>query len=163
MRYVLRQKIWSFGKDFTIKDETGADRFRVDGKVFTIGNKLSFQDMQGNELAFIQQRLLSLASKYELHRNGQLAAVVKKELFTLFRCHFVIDEPGPNDIEAKGSFLDHEYTFYRGKNVVGAVSKKWFSWTDTYGVEINEGQDVVLLLASAVVIDLCCHDHKDRD
>ncbi len=42
--------------------------------------------------------------------------------------------------------------------VVATVSKTFFSWTDTYGVDVEEGQDDVLLLCCAVVIDLCSHD-----
>jgi uncharacterized protein YxjI len=33
----------------------------------------------------------------------------------------------------------------------------WFRLTDTYGVEIADGEDPVLILASAVVIDMICH------
>jgi uncharacterized protein YxjI len=162
MRYVMRQKIFAFGDDFVIKDETGADRFKVDGKVFTIGNKLSFQDIGGRELAFIQQKLLSFKRKYEIYRDGGLAAVVSKELFTLFHCKFVVDVPGPNDLEAKGNFLDHEYEFTRGGRVVGSCSKRWFSWSDTYGIEVAPGEDDVLILASSVVIDMICHDDDKR-
>jgi uncharacterized protein YxjI len=162
MRYVMRQKIWSWGDDFVIKDETGAERFKVDGKVFTIGNKLSFQDMGGRELAFIEQKLLSWGPKYEISRGGQLAAVVKKELFTLFRCRFLVDVPGPDDLEAQGDFFDHEYQFMRAGRVVGGCSKKWFSWSDTYGVEVAPGEDDVLILASSVVIDMVCHADQKR-
>jgi uncharacterized protein YxjI len=69
MRYVMKQKIFCLGDDFIIKDELGADRFFVDGKVLTIRNKLSFADMQGRELAFIQQKLLSWGPKYEIYRR----------------------------------------------------------------------------------------------
>lgn len=163
MRYLLKQKFWSWGDDFTIKDEAGNDAFFVDGKVFTIGNKLSFQDMNGNELAFIRQKLLSWGPTYEITRDGALAAVVKKHLFTLFRCKFTVDVPGPNDLEAQGSFLDMEYSLTRGGRQVAEVSKRWFSWTDTYGVEINHTEDPVLILASVVVIDMVCHaDNKHR-
>lgn len=163
MRYLLKQKFWSWGDDFTIKDEAGNDVFFVDGRVFTIGNKLSFQDMSGNELAFIRQRLLSWGPTYEITRDGELAAVVKKHLFTLFRCKFTVDVPGPNDLEAQGSFMDMEYRLSRGGRQVAEVSKRWFSWTDTYGVEVNHTEDPVLILASVVVIDMVCHaDNKRR-
>jgi len=157
MRYVMKQKIFSLGDDFIIKDQTGADRFFVDGKIFTLGDKLSFQDMAHNELAFIRQRLLSWGPKYEIHLDGALAAVVEKRLFTLFKCKFVVDVPGPNDLEAVGDFLDREYEFRRGDQVVAKCSKKWFTWSDTYGVEVEPGEDDVLILASSVVIDMVCH------
>ena len=86
--------------------------------------------------------------------------MVKKKLFTLLRCRFTVDVPGPDDLEARGSFLDHEYTFERHGQVVAEVSKKWFSWTDTYGVDINADEDPVVILASTVVIDLICHQES---
>lgn len=157
MRYLMKQRLFCWGDDFAIKDEAGRDAFFVDGRAFSFGDKLSFQDLQGNELAFIRQRLLAWGPTYEITRNGALAAVVKKHLFTLFRCKFTVDVPGPDDLEAQGSFLDMEYQFTRQGRMVAEVSKRWFSWNDTYGVDIQDGEDDVLLLASTVVIDMVCH------
>jgi uncharacterized protein YxjI len=161
MRYVMKQKLFSWGDDFYIKDDQGRDVFFVDGKAFSLGDKLSFQDMAGNELAFIGQKLLSWGPSYEIYRGSQLVAVVKKSLFTLFHCKFTVDVPGPDDLEAEGDFLDREYGFTRGGRTVANVSKQWFSLTDSYGVEIADGEDDILILASTVVIDMVCHgDHK---
>src|SRR5438045_2467594 len=136
MRYILKQKLFSFGDDFLIKDESGRDVYFVDGKAFSFGDKLSFQDLDGHELAFIKQRVLSLGKTYEIVRNSEIAAVVKKHLMSLFHHRFTVDVPGPDDLEAEGSFTDHEYTFRRGDRTVATVSKRWFSWADTYGVDI---------------------------
>ena len=157
MRYMMKQKLFCWGDDFTIKDDQGRDVFFVDGKAFSFGNKLSFQDMARNELAFIRQKLLAWGPTYEIYQGSQLAAIVKKALFTFFHCKFTVDVPGPDDLEAEGDFLDHEYHFTRDGRTVATVSKQWFSWTDTYGVEIADGEDAVLILASTVVIDMVCH------
>jgi uncharacterized protein YxjI len=162
MRYVMKQKLFAFGDDFTIQDESGRDAYFVDGKALSIGDKLSFQDMKGNELAFIKQKLFAWGKRYEIYRSGSLAAVVKKELFTLFKCHFTVDVPGPDDLEATGDFLDHEYQFTRGDRAVASVSKQWFSLRDTYGIDVAEGEDPVLVLASAVVVDMACHADRKR-
>lgn len=45
MRYQLREKLWTLGETFAIKDRDGNDVFQVKGRVFSIGNKLSFQDL----------------------------------------------------------------------------------------------------------------------
>ncbi len=163
MRYLMKQKLFCWGDDFAIKNEAGEEVFFVDGKAFSFGDKLSFQDMQRNELAFIRQKLLAWGPTYEIHRNGAVAAVVKKHLFTLFRCKFTVDVPGPDDLEAQGNFLDMEYTFTRGEQPVAEVSKRWFSWTDTYGVDIRAGEDDVLILAGTVVIDMVCHADRKND
>lgn len=162
MRYVMKQKLFSWGEDFYIRDAEGREVFFVDGKAFSLGNQLSFQDLQRNELAFIRQKLFSWGATYEITRGGTLAAVVKKELFTFFHCRFTVDVPGPDDLEAKGDFLEHEYAFTRAGQTVATVSKQWFSWSDTYGVDIAEGEDEVLILASTVVIDMVCHGDRNQ-
>jgi uncharacterized protein YxjI len=162
MRYVMRQKLLSLADNFTIKNEQEQDVFLVKGKLFSFGDKLSFQDLAGNELVFIDQRLLNWSPTYELWRQAELLAVVKRELFSFIHHRFTVDVPGPNDLEAEGDFLDHEYTITRGGSVLATVSKRWFSWADTYGIEIADGQDDVLLLATAVVVDMVCHDDNKR-
>jgi uncharacterized protein YxjI len=158
MPYVMKQKLWSLGADFTIKDAAGQDRFFVDGKALSLGDKLSFQDMAGHELAFIRQKLLAWGPTYELERNGQLVAVVKQKLWTLFRNRFTVDVdadgPSPTDLEVQGDFWDHEYTFTRAGQVVATVSKRYFSWTDTYGVDIAPGEDDIFILACTVIVDM---------
>jgi len=75
MRYVMKQKWLSWGNDFHIQDDGRNNVFFVDGRALSIGDKLSFQDMRGNELAFIAQRLLAWGPTYEIHvgnRPGRL-------------------------------------------------------------------------------------------
>ena len=163
MRYMMRERILSWGDDFTIKDADGNSRYYIDGKVFSFGDKLSIKDMEGNELAKIDQKLLSLGPQYEIIRGGETVAVVKKHLFTLFRARFTVDVPGPHDLEARGNFLDHEYTFERDGREVARASKKWFRLSDTYAVDVGEGEDDLLILASAVVIDLASHPDEQKD
>jgi uncharacterized protein YxjI len=158
----MRERILSWGDDFTIKDEDERPAFYVDGKVFSFGDKLSFRDRDGKEVALIDQKLLSIGPQYEIVRGGKTVAVVKKHLFTLWRARFTVDVPGPGDLEATGNFLEHEYIFERDGRDVARVSKKWLSLADTYAVDINDGEDDGLILASAVVIDLVSHpDRKD--
>jgi len=162
MRYTLKQKFWSLADSFRIADDSGREVFEVKGRVLSWGHKLAFQDTAGQELAFIRQKLLAWGPTYRIEREGNVVAEVRKKLFTLIHCRFTVDVPGPDDLEARGSFLDMEYTFTRHGRTVAEVSKRWFSLTDTYGVEIAEGEDDIVILASAVVIDLACHQDHDH-
>ena len=62
----------------------------------------------------------------------------------------------------ESNFTDHEYKFFRSSGCAATVSKQWFAWTDTYGVEIAEGEDDILILASTVVVDMACHGDQER-
>jgi uncharacterized protein YxjI len=161
MRYLMKQKVWSLGDTFTIKNELGEDVASIVGKVWSVGDKLTFLDVLGNELAYIQEVIFAWGPTYEIHRGGELAAVVKKKAFTFMRTEFTVDVPGPDDLVAEGDFSDHEYFFLRGGRTVATVSKQWFAWSDTYGVELLESEDAVLILASTVVIDMVLAD-RDR-
>ena len=68
----------------------------------------------------------------------------------------------PDDLAASGNFTDHEYMISRGDSVAATVSKQWFAWSDTYGVDIAPGKDDVLILASTVVIDMAYHPDGRR-
>lgn len=162
MRYLMKQKIFAFGDDFTIQTEDGQPVFFVDGKVFSLGNQLSLQNLQHEELVAIRQKVFSWGPTYEIYRGDALVAVVKKHLLTFFHCRFSVDVPGPNDLEAEGNLTDHEYVFRRGSQTIATVSKRWFAFADTYGVDVAEGEDDVLLLASTIVIDLACHDDQNK-
>jgi uncharacterized protein YxjI len=104
MQYVMKEQWLVLGNDFSITDRDAREKFYVDGRAFSLGDKLSFRDATGREVAFIRQKLLSWGPTYEITRDGKLVATVKKKLFTLLRHRFFVDVPGPNDLEAKGSF-----------------------------------------------------------
>ncbi|MEE2826185.1 MAG: LURP-one-related family protein [Planctomycetota bacterium] len=161
MIYRIKEKFWSWGNDFAITDQFGTPRFLVDGQAFSWGDKLSFQDSQGNELAFISQKLLSFQPCYQILVNGNLFAEVVKE-FTWFKKKFTLDVPGPNDYEIDGSFWEHEFEFRRSGRRVASVSKSYWDWTDSYGVDIIEDEDDVSILCACIVIDQVLHDGDDR-
>ena len=161
MQYVIKEKFWSWGDDFHIDTPDHTPVFYIDGQAFSWGDKLSFQDMDGNELAFISQKLLSWKPRYEIYRDGNLFAEVTKE-WSWFEKKFVLDVPGPNDYLVDGSFWRHDYHFSRGGSTVAVVSKTLWSWTDTYGVEIADGEDDVAILCTAIVIDQVLHDDKNN-
>jgi uncharacterized protein YxjI len=161
MRYIMTQRFFSFADSFTIRDEHGNDAFMVEGHVFSFGHKLSFCDTKGNEMAFIQQRLMTFRPSYEIYVGDQLYAVVKKQLFTFFNCRFDIEVMDGSLIEVEGNIFDHEYSITVGGKPVAAVSKEWFAFRDTYGIDVRPGEDDILMLSIAVTIDLMCHDDNN--
>ncbi|MDB5077740.1 MAG: hypothetical protein JWO42_3919 [Chloroflexi bacterium] len=163
MRYIMREKLFALGDDFTVQDAQGQDRYIVDGKVFSIGHKLIFREMSGNEVATVHQKVLSLRPTYEITRDRTELAEVRKSFLTFLHERFTVDIPGPDDYNVTGSILEHEYTFERRGKTVARVSKAWVALRDTYGVKVEPGEDDVLILASTVVIDMVNEDQRHRN
>src|SRR5947209_19299087 len=159
MRYIIHEKFFHIGEDSTILNEAGQPVFEVDGKVLSLHNRLIVRDMAGNELVTIHRRLLALRPTYEISRGGDTLATFRKRFFSPFVDRFTVDIPGPDDLEMTGSLFEHEYTICRAGQVVAVVSRRWFSLTDTYGVDIAPGQDDPLILACVLALDLA----EDRE
>jgi uncharacterized protein YxjI len=158
-RYQMREKLVSIGDDFWIENEAGEKAFKVDGKALRIRQTLKFEDAHGNELCQIQERKLRVKDSMEVEdANGNQVAMVKKALISPIRDRFTVKIKNGPDLEVKGNILDHEYTIGEGRDKVAEVSKKWFRLRDTYGVEIEPGQDDILILAVTVCIDQMAHD-----
>ena len=162
MRFTLKQKFWSLGQDFVIRDEDGDVAYKVSGKLLSLKDRFTLTDARGREVGRIEQRLMSLRPVYAVERDGEVIATIKKRMFTLLRDRYIIDVPGPDDLEAVGNIIDHEYTMKRGRSEVAVVSKRWLSITDAYGVEVAEGEDPLLPLAAAVVIDMVSHNKESQ-
>ncbi|HEX8209965.1 MAG TPA: LURP-one-related family protein [Longimicrobium sp.] len=157
-RYKLRQRLISIGEDFTIEDEQGNTVYTVDGKVMRIRETFVIEDRAGNEVATVREVKLAIRDSMKILRGGETIATIRKALISPFRDKFGIDVEGGEDMVAVGNILEHEYEIRRGGDVVGRVSKHWFTIRDTYGVETAPGEDDALILAIAVAIDEMAHD-----
>ena len=153
-RYQMRQKLVSIGQDSYIENAQGQRVFHVDGKALRIRNTLLFKDMQGNELCRIQEKKVRVKDTMEVERGGKVAAKVKKAIISPVRDRWTVKIGGGPDLDIQGNILDHEYKIGEGRQEVAQVSKKWFRVRDTYGVEIDPGQDDILILALTVAIDM---------
>jgi len=161
MRYVLKQKLFCMGDDFSISDEHGKEYFYVDGYAFSFGQKFSFQNMQKKELAMIKKRLFSFSPTYRILMNGSLAATVRKKVLA-FRPTVLIDIPNADGFTVTGKLMEHEYTFTRNGQHFATVTRKLFRATDTYTVDIPGEDRHVLFLASAVALDMMFHCGKSK-
>ena len=158
MRYKIRQKIFSFGDNFTIQDEHGQDQYIIRGKIFTLGNKLRMEDLYGNELFYIEQKLFRFLPEYYIFSQGEQIATVKKE-FTFFKPSFHI-ESSIGTYEMHGDIFNYDFELLKNGDMIAHVSKKFFAFSDTYGVDILDTEDQAFILSLVIVIDQVLHDHN---
>jgi uncharacterized protein YxjI len=115
--------------------------------------------MAGNTLCRIKERLLTIKDTMEIEdADGREMAVVRKALISPLRDRWSVKVRNGPDLDVHGNILDHEYAIRQGRNKIAEVSKKWFRLTDTYGVEIAEDQNDILILAVAVAMDAMTHE-----
>ena len=157
-RFLMREKLLAIGDDFWIENDRGERVYKVDGKALRLRKTLVFEDASGNELCKIQERMLRIKDSMEIEdADGRRLAMVKKALIAPLRDRWAVSVADGPDLEVQGSLLDHEYTIGEGRDKIAEVSKRWFRVADTYGVEIEPGQNDVLILAVTVALDSMAH------
>ena len=149
MKLYIKEKVFSWGDKFTVKDQYGNDKYIVEGEIFTWGKKLHVYDMHGREVAFIKQEIWSFMPRYYVFCNGRQVAEIKKE-FTFFFPRYSIDGLG---WEIEGSFMAHDYEITQGGRSIVTIRKAWMTWGDTYELDIADPADEILALAVVLTID----------
>lgn len=159
MKYAVKQRLISMGDDFDIRDEHGQKVFFVDGLAFSFADNLIIKDMARNEVARIKKKLFSFFPTYTITRKGQIIATIKKRPFTL-RTRFNLDISGPASYEIVGNMFRYDYHVNRDGREVARVSKKILAFSDTYGVDIKDNEDPIIILGVAIIVDMVLHRGK---
>ena len=157
MKLLIREKVFSWSDTFTVTDEAGNDRYRVEGEVFSLGKKLHVTDMNGNEVAYIEQKIWSLLPRYLVYVNGAEIARVMRE-FTFFVPKYTVEGAG---WDVEGDFWEHAYTVTRHGTPIVSIVKEWFTWGDCYILDIADPADEITALALVLAIDCAVEAKND--
>ena len=149
MKLYIREKVFSWGDKFTVKDQYGNDKYMVQGEVFSLGKKLHVYDMTGREVAFIKQELWSFLPKYCVFCGRRQVAEIRKK-FTFFFQKYSIAGLG---WEIDGDFLLHDYEITKSGRPIVRICKEWMTWGDSYELDIMDPEDELVALAVVLTID----------
>ena len=159
MKLYIKEKVFSWGDRFTVKDENGWDKYYVEGEVFSLGKKLHLLNIHNEEVAFIQQKLFTWMPRFTVSVAGRQIAEIRKE-FTLFFQRYVIDGLG---WEIEGSVWSHEYVIRKNGRIIVQVEKEWFTWGDSYVLNIADPADELIALAVVLTIDCVAEASRNNN
>ena len=151
--YQMQAKLISIGNDYWIETTHGRRAFKVDGKAVRVRDTFTIKDTQGQVVAQMQERVARVRDTMKIDRPGRPSATIKKAMISPLRDRFVLEADDVGEISIQGNLVDHEYTFEQNGAKIAEVSKRWVRVRDTFGVSIEPGADVVLILAATAAID----------
>ncbi|HSH35224.1 LURP-one-related/scramblase family protein [Schnuerera sp.] len=156
MRYIIKEKIFTFADRFNIEDENGYPQYEVVGKIFSLGNKLRIYDLNGQELIYIEQEVFRFLPEYNIYKEESLIGKIKKE-FTFFKPKFQIESSYGN-FTVEGDVFHHDFNILKNGNPIAWINKKWVSFSDTYSVDILDEEDQPFILSIIIVLDQIFYD-----
>jgi uncharacterized protein YxjI len=145
----IKQKVFSLSGKFTIKDQQEKDVYYVEGSFMQIPKTFSIMNTSRDEVALVTKKAFSFLPKFFVEVNGQEVLMIKKE-FSFLKARYTIDAAG---IEVLGNWWDMDFEVLRHGDVVGKVSKEWFTWGDSYKVQILDDEMETIIIALVVAID----------
>jgi uncharacterized protein YxjI len=157
MRYAVRERFFSLsGNDNDITDEGGTARYKVDGNSFSARSEMIVNDAEGKEVANIHRKLVSLLTQYEAEIGGQGTAIIKKQM-TAVKPKWTINVPGQEECVLAGDLMARNFTMQRGETEVASVSHKWTVLRNTYGVDVADGENDLLVLCTVLALEADSH------
>lgn len=152
-RFQMRQKILALGHDFWVKDEQDQEVFFVDNRLLALRKTYYILDDDKHELLKVQHKLMHIHRTMDIEQHGHVIASVQKNLISPLLDRWTIKVPDGQDLNAQGDLFDHEYSINGPGGKLAHISKKWFTIGQSYGIEVEDGVPVPLIIAIAIAID----------
>lgn len=152
MKLFIKQEVFSEWEHFYVKDENGQDVYeiRAPRKAVRVGLQLNIFDMEGRDLAYIDQKAFSFQPLFRVHKNGEQVATIAKK-FTMLKPRYEVKELGWT---IQGDFTAHAYTVVDQQgNTVMTISKALISWGDSFVLDIRDTAHVLEAMAVVLAID----------
>nr|WP_285573238.1 LURP-one-related family protein [Actinoallomurus iriomotensis] len=162
MKFMMRERVFSIGDDFWVEDEAGQRVFLVDGKALRLRQTFELKGPDGEVLAVIRKKMVSIRDTMVVEREGETVAKVRKKLFSPLRHSMEIELADGQEWTATGDLIEKNYEIESDEGTVATTSRKWFRIRDTYGIEIGH-PDVPLVLAVAVAVDELAAADREKD
>ncbi|WP_394189180.1 LURP-one-related/scramblase family protein [Paenisporosarcina quisquiliarum] len=145
----IKQKVFSLSGKFTVIDQQENDVYYVEGSFMQFPKTYSILNTTRDEVALITKKMLSFLPKFFVEVNGQEVLTIKKE-FSFLKARYTIDAAG---IEVQGNWWDMNFQVLQQGEVIGQVNKEWFTWGDSYKVQILNEEMETIIIALVIAID----------
>lgn len=161
MKYLIKQKVFSFSDTYTIYNEKEQPAFLAKFKILSLSNKFYLSTVQGEIIYETDKKIFSFLPEFYIKKYNQLYGTLKKEL-TFFKPKFnLVSEYGNYNLE--GDFFHYNFNFYKNGNIIADINKKFFSFRDSYGVDISEEEDHAFILTNVIILDFLFHNSTRKN
>ena len=157
MKYIIKNKIISFGGSSTVRDESGNDLFLVKGRVFTFTKHKTICDVNGNKLYRVRNKFfhILLPKVFLMDADGNILVTIKKRSLFSFRQNFdFICAEGSNlNLSIEGDFIGRHYDILDNGVPVAHVRRNFNLIKDSFWLETDLEDKAALYIAIVIAID----------
>ena len=154
MKLYLKQDGMSLRARFDVKDENNINRFSIEGELLSGGKRLHIHDANGKVVAFIRQKIFSVLPLFIVEIDGREVCKIMRE-FTFGKLRYKL-EGLPWKVQ--GDFMAHNYIVENNGKKIMSLSKKVFSFVDSYELDIADPNDELICLCVTLAVNCTLED-----
>ena len=109
-------------------------------------------DSNNQEVALINEKFNFFKPRYEIYLGEILAAELTQD-FDFFKERYSLQGV---DWAITGNFWTHDYSVANPAGVIAIITRELFTWGDSYQLNIADGINEVLVVATVLAIDCEC-------
>ncbi|MET8957037.1 LURP-one-related/scramblase family protein [Streptomyces sp. NPDC004393] len=160
MRYLVRDRMLAFHEEAWVETEHRQKLLKVDRKFLRLRTTFNFVDTEGNQVASIVKKALTLHHTILIRQNGDVVGWISKRVIRIFGDRFKVRLRDGRRLRIAGNFWDREFDIADGDATLARISRRWFSIRDAYAVDVMSEPDALLLIILAVCVDHILEDRK---
>lgn len=150
MKYYIKQKAWSWRERFEIWDENENLAYYTEAeKVFSWTDPRILYNAEGEPLVRITGHRFAWLPSFDISIGDRHIATIKKE-FSFWKSNYSVDGFGLSVI---GDFWAHDYEVLKEGQKIASINKKYWSWTDTFEIDVFDERFTEIIIAIVLVID----------
>ena len=161
-RFQIEESLTSLDKKFSIFNEDEERLYTVKSTFFTLGDKLTILDNQGNEIFKIRQQLMHVHLTFHIYNAKDNLDDDKRQLATVKQIGFPTNHTleihsiyGDYLMKRNGGITCSEYTLTKDRRAIAEVKRKFPAIAERYTVDIYEHvneQDIPFILTLVIVL-----------
>jgi len=151
--FQMRTKLVDISRDYWVETITGRTVYKVDGMVLRARDGFTIREPGGEVVAQMRARDARARDTVTIDRQGRPSATVTRTTGESTPDRYVVEATDVGELAVRGDVEECEYTFELDGASVAEVSKRWTTLPGTFGVQVEPGADVVLVLAATAAID----------
>ena len=157
MKYVIKNKILSFGGGSTVTDDNGNDLYYVKGKVFTFTKKKYIRTLDKQVLYTVRNKFLFLLlpKVYITDAAGNKILMIKKKSFFSFKQNFEIVsmDGAEHNYSIQGDYIGRHYDLLDNGIPVAHVRRNFNLIKDSFWLETDLTENAPFYIAFVIALD----------
>ena len=149
MKLYIKQRLFTWGDKFDVKDEEGASKYYIEGEVFSLPHRIHIYNEAHEQVAMVARKLLNLTPAFQVYKDGVQTDTIQK--YIKLRPEYRLINKG---WDIKGDFFAHDYMVTnRNGDLIARVHKVWMSWGDSFEIEFSDPSNEVDIITIVLAID----------